>query len=1237
MRMRSRAPSPGLWLSALVGSFLFPFAQAFACGAFPAGTASTDRVLSFLPSSGTFFDGPQSASGASAAGMLVFDAQAGNFKYCDGTSWQTIYKKSTATENAPAIAGLWGTNTSRQLGNGENEQNQTSPIRLNSIDFGTSSWLGIAAGESFSCGLRSDNRIFCWGTAGSGRLGNGTNAMNYPSPNALRVSGGWNLEKWKALSADGMHACAIRLSDNRLFCWGAGSSGQLGTGISSNLQFPYPLNPTGGWDAMEWKAVTTGMWHSCAIRLSDNRLFCWGDDSTGALGTGGSAGSSTPVPLSSTGGWDTTAWKSASVGRTHSCAIRLSDDRLFCWGDGSTGQLGTGDSSNQTAPAPLSATGGWDTTAWKSVSSGYYHTCAIRSSDDRLFCWGYGFYGQLGNGQDGAAASQTSPTPLSATGGWDITAWKSVSSGEYHTCAIRLSDDRLFCWGMGTSGRLGTGNTLNQTVPTALTATGGWDATAWREVNSGTTQTCARRASDERLFCWGDGGYGQLGTGRAESQTSPSALHSPSGLGAQGWKSIGGGAKHACGIRSSDDRIYCWGEHNLGQLGIGSWLSFRMTAPSFLYATGGWDSTTWKSLSVGSDHTCAIRLADDRLFCWGNGAGGRLGSGGITTQTSPGPLNATGGWDVTAWKSVSAGYEHTCGIRLSDNRIFCWGVGTMNRLGTGNTTSQNSPTPLSATGGWDVTAWKSVSAGYYHTCAIRLSDDRIFCWGYGTYGQLGNGLNADQPAPVALNATGGWDITAWKSVSAGKIHTCAIRLSDDRLFCWGEGFNGKLGNGATSNQWSPVSLNATGGWNTMSWKTVSAGSEHTCAIRLTDKQLFCWGLATSGQLGTGNTTDQSSPVGLTSTESWNQVAWQDVDASADFTIALEDPANFPSTAGLPAGVGANDLLIRFQPDSGTMRSGKASSFDSTSLVNSSVLLLDSANGLRFSSGSRWVPITTNSTATSCTAYPDATNTRVIELLADGSGLTYNATRATRVNPRSGSLIYDPATATLQYCDGTNWRVIHTEANYPNHTAAGTYSYKVPPGVSSIQVEAWGGGGGGGTQSAQANGGGGGGYSKKLLSVTPGETLTLVVGAGGATGVDGQSSSVKRGATVITEATGGLSAGGGSPTPTAGLYDVWYPGGAGAAAQGGGGGRAGSGGGGGGGSSGAGVAGTAGAGATVGPGGTGGATDGGRGGDGGAPSTAGQNGQAPGGGGGGSGSSSTVSGTGGDGRLRITIP
>ena len=94
-------------------------------------------------------------------------------------------------------------------------------------------------------------------------------------------------------SGEGSRACAISLS-NRAYCWGSGSSGQLGNNSTTNSSIPVAVNTTGVLAGKTIKQISAGTSHTCAI-ASDDKVYCWGSGSFGALGNNSAANSSVPV------------------------------------------------------------------------------------------------------------------------------------------------------------------------------------------------------------------------------------------------------------------------------------------------------------------------------------------------------------------------------------------------------------------------------------------------------------------------------------------------------------------------------------------------------------------------------------------------------------------------------------------------------------------------------------------------------------------------------------------------------------------------------------------------------------------------------------------------------------------------------------------------------------------------------------------------------------------------------
>src|SRR6185503_18349842 len=148
--------------------------------------------------------------------------------------------------------------------------------------------------------------LYAWGENTHGQLGIG-NTINQPVP--IKVPFPDGVTAWKSAAGGESHAMAIA-SNDQLYVWGDNSHGQLG--ISS-------LNPPPGIDHPElmllpngsvgWKAIAAGGLHSLAVDSND-RLYAWGDNHYGQLGTGSTLGTNSPVQVDFPAG--VTAWKTVA-------------------------------------------------------------------------------------------------------------------------------------------------------------------------------------------------------------------------------------------------------------------------------------------------------------------------------------------------------------------------------------------------------------------------------------------------------------------------------------------------------------------------------------------------------------------------------------------------------------------------------------------------------------------------------------------------------------------------------------------------------------------------------------------------------------------------------------------------------------------------------------------------------------------------------------------------------------
>lgn len=228
-----------------------------------------------------------------------------------------------------------------------------------------------------------------------------------------------------------------------------------------------------------------------------------------------------------------------------------------------------------------------------------------------------------------------------------------------------------------------------------------------------------------------------------------------------------------------------------------------------------------KQVRVGAYYSCA---QDESLNwkCWGENFYGVFADGTFTNSSLPKSVT----WD-SSYKSVVSGDNEICAIDQADH-LWCWGDG------------RSVPSKVNLA---DV---KAVTVGTDVKCAIAGVDRALYCWGAGTYGELGNPATQEEVAPMLVFDR---DVA---QVSVNFQHVCAVKNSG-QLLCWGRNNSGQVGIGASgSNVTTPTVIIASG--VTM----VSTGAQHTCA--LVSGVLNCWGANESGQLATGDLVNRNSPV-----------------------------------------------------------------------------------------------------------------------------------------------------------------------------------------------------------------------------------------------------------------------------------------------------------------------------------------------------------------------------------------
>lgn len=396
-------------------------------------------------------------------------------------------------------------------------------------------------------------------------------------------------------------------------------------------------------------------WGAACARFMSGKMKCWGRGDriggawanvSGSRGDeGGEMGKQLPwVPLPT--GRTVKHIEGSFQWESRFCVI-FDNDTLSCFGWGGNGALGSGDLSDYGSSiahfgdAMRIVDLGTGVKA-RSVSIGYHHACAITDTG-KVKCWGQNVSGNLGYGDTisrGANPNEMGDNLPYVNVGTGRTV-KKLSVGQTHTCAI-LDNNVLKCWGNNGYGHLGYGDGLdrgwgpNQMGDNLAPVDLGTGRTA-KDISGGLSSTCAILDND-RIKCWGDNDYGQLGYGDTTwrgwgaGQMGDNLPTVDLGPGRTA-KSVQSMWFSTCAILDNDS-LKCWGFNDRGELGQGD-TARRGDNPNEMGAAlapiGLGAGRSVKSLARGVTHNCAL-LDNGQVKCWGHNDWGITGQGDTTRR-----------------------------------------------------------------------------------------------------------------------------------------------------------------------------------------------------------------------------------------------------------------------------------------------------------------------------------------------------------------------------------------------------------------------------------------------------------------------------------------------------------------------------------------------------------------------------------------------------------------------------
>ncbi len=608
----------------------------------------------------------------------------------------------------------------------------------------------LVTGAAHRCALVTNGEVRCWGSGGSGQLGD-YRRTDSASPVAVINRSGLrgNLSGVIALAAGSNHTCALQevgtgggQAQRVVVCWGSNSNGQVGfqspgMGVRvTDIPLPHPVSFPSGARVVSIAAAGD---HTCA-RLESGEIRCWGDNQYGQLGDRTFAGPrDTPTNGALCCGANSAACTSGCV--------NLQTDNANCGACGNTCAAGTQCTagrclrSNVCSTCVYSACSTATNACAADATCRAWLDCHAACTDDtcRTAC------------MDASSTLANAVKTCQAERCRGACQGRSLAVGDGRACAIRRngsSAEKLVCWG---DPLRGVGNPFDSCVFPAprvsvVEVVQTINGYCWRESNGAVT-------------CRGDGQF-------------------PPGL--SNVVQMAGAVAHSCALLANG-QVQCWTDIPLttddtarnGLLGNPSGDGPVVAATS----ADGTPSYLGNvvEIAAGSNHTCA-RLMDGSVRCWGSDFNGQLG-GSSTTMGVPG---------LTGVVEIAAGESHTC-ARLMDGSVRCWGDNQFRQLGGSSTT----------TGVPGLTGVVEIAAGGNTTCA-RLTSGEVRCWGRNESGQLGNNLTTDSATPepviVPSSTPGGMpsNLSGVVEIDVGPSAACA-RLSNGDVKCWGSNRSGVLG------------------------------------------------------------------------------------------------------------------------------------------------------------------------------------------------------------------------------------------------------------------------------------------------------------------------------------------------------------------------------------------------------------------------------------------------------------
>lgn len=686
-------------------------------------------------------------------------------------------------------------------------------IKRDTVNIKDFSFVGASAGNAFC--LLQDDSSYLWSWGAPNALQGGNSIFKMPIAEPILFAG--PCLKFKS---DTTHTTVLDYS-SYAWCWGTNTSGSLGTNSTTN--YYSPVSVVGGRQFKEICNVYDG---TVALDVS-GFAYAWGINTSGSIGDNTVANKSSPVSVVGN-----RRFIKVSNSWAGSVIVLDMSSYAWTWGLNTSGQLGDNTILNKSSPVSVVGAKQWIDI--KGYTSGFI------GIDNSSLLWGWGTddFGQLG---DGLNINRSSPKQISAT----LKCLKLFSNSA--SKGIFALDESSRLWGWGLRGCLGNGiastnaaissPTLMTHLPSNTINVDSWNGT-------GTNACGLAITSDNDMYGWN-----LAATTDTLSASFPIFI---GGITKRDTYTHSMGTKFALtnnyGLHL-DSSSYLWGHGNDSNNGIFSkypCLFYRDQFPS----TAG---NIFLQPRKKCNELFTIGFLDASSYAWtfGLNTSGQLGDWTIAARLSP--VSVIGG---KQWKNIVSTATTCIGLDMSSYAWAWGGSNSLGNLGTNDILNRSSPTSV-------VGNKKFISVVINNNGSAAALDESSYAWSWGanTSGFLGDGTIINKSSPISV-------IGGRKFI---KIASCALSFAaldeSSFLWTWGLGNNGNLGDNTVANRSSPVSVVGNRQFTNI---FSSPLSDFYIALDVSG-YVWSWGNNASGQLGNNSILSRSSPVSVNTSLTWSSI------------------------------------------------------------------------------------------------------------------------------------------------------------------------------------------------------------------------------------------------------------------------------------------------------------------------------------------------------------------------------